>query len=67
MDTRFFGTNLLAANEIQDDRRRLSPVAAEDAYYKHHTPTPVDGRVLRIASAIAAAWFGIIVFGFWLQ
>ena len=67
MDTRVFGTNLLAINEIRDDRRRLSPEAAEDAYYKRHTPTPADRRVLRIASVVAAVWFGFVTIGFWLH
>jgi hypothetical protein len=67
MDTRFFGNNLLALNEVRDLRRRLSQGAAENAYYKQHTPAPDDGRVLKIASVVAAVWFGFMAFGLWLQ
>jgi hypothetical protein len=65
MDTRFFGDNLIALNEIQDERRRLSTEATEDAYYKQFTPA--DGRFLRIASVIAGVWFTFSAIGFWLR
>jgi hypothetical protein len=39
--------------------------AVEDAYYKRHMPA--DSRVLRIASVVAAVWFGFVAIGFWLQ
>jgi uncharacterized protein YjiS (DUF1127 family) len=44
MDTRYFGGNLTALNEIQADRGRSSEPAAEDAYYRQNMSA--DGRVL---------------------
>ena len=65
MDTRFFGSNLIALNETHGDHRQLSREGGEDAYYTRYTPA--DGRVRRIAPAIAAGGFGFMAFGFWLQ
>jgi hypothetical protein len=67
MDTRIFASSLMALNEINADRRRLSSRPREDTHYEWCTPTAMDGRVLRIASAIAAVSFGFAVFGAWLQ
>jgi hypothetical protein len=67
MDTRIFASSLIALNQINADRRRLSSGAREDTHYEWCTPTAIDGRVLRIASAIAAVWFGFALFGTWLQ
>jgi hypothetical protein len=65
MDPRYFGTNLLNLNQNQTDRRRPSGEAAEDAYYKRHTPA--ESRIPRIASLAAAVAFGFATIGFWLQ
>ena len=67
MDTRIFASSLIALNQINADRRRLSSGAWADTDYEWCTPTATDGRVLRIASAIAAVWFGFALFGTWLQ
>jgi hypothetical protein len=66
MDTRVFASSLIALNQINADRRRLSSGARENTYDEWCTPTAMDGRVLRIASAIAAVWFGFALFGTWL-
>ncbi len=65
MDPRYFGSNLLTLNENQADRRRPSAKAAEDAYYERHTPA--ENRIPRIGSVLAAACFGFVTIGYWLQ
>ena len=67
MDTRYFGNNLIARNQVQKGDYRLPPEAAEDAYYKQHAPAPADGRVLRIGSVAAAVCFGLVTIGSWLR
>jgi hypothetical protein len=66
MDTRIFASSLIALNQINADRRRPSSGARENTHDEWCTPTAMDGRVLRIASAIAAVWFGFALFGTWL-
>jgi hypothetical protein len=56
MDTRFFGTNLIALTEVKGPRRLAKP-AAEDAYYEEYAPR--NGRFFRIAAVVTAAWFGL--------
>ena len=38
MDTRYFGSNLLALDKNEAGRRRLWTKAEEEAYYREHTP-----------------------------
>jgi hypothetical protein len=66
MDTRIFASSLIALNQINADRRRPSSGARENTHDEWCTPTAMDGGVLRIASAIAAVWFGFALFGTWL-
>lgn len=53
MDPRFFGDNLVAYEQVQDDGRRRSSGRREDAWYKRQAPASVG--FLRITSAVIAA------------
>ena len=65
MDPRYLIGALLTRKEIEAGRPRPSPQAGEDAYYLGHTP--VDRRVPRFASFVAAVCFGAVAIGFWHQ
>jgi hypothetical protein len=58
MDTRVFGTSLIASNEIAGDRHRTLPAVDEGAYYA--ALTPKDRRFLRWMAALVAVFvFGV--------
>lgn len=65
MDTRYFGTNLLALNDVQDDHRRLGKECGEDAYYKQRAPE--DRFFPKIAPFVVVVGFSLVTVGFWLQ
>ena len=65
MDTHHLGGVLLALDAVQAKPRRLWTEAAEDAYYARHTP--VERRIPRIASTIAALCLAVVSMGLWLQ
>ena len=65
MDARSFGGALLALDVIGTNRRTPRTEAAEDAYYRKHTP--VDRRTPRMAPVIAVVCVGFIAMGLLLH
>ena len=64
MDTRYFGSNLLALDKNEAGRRRLWTKAEEDTYYQEHTPVE-RRRIPRVGSAVAVA-IGFATIGLWV-
>jgi hypothetical protein len=64
MDTRYFGSNLLALDQDAVDRRRIWSEAEEDTYYQENTPGK-QRRMPRIGVAIAGVAIGMATLGFW--
>lgn len=65
MDTQHVSAALLALHQIRGNRRHVETEAAEDAYYKRHTPA--DSHVPRIASIVAGVAIGFLTIGLWLS
>jgi hypothetical protein len=65
MVTYSLGAALLALNAMQTDRRPTRTEAAEDAYYRYHTP--VERRVPRALPVVAALFLGFVAAGLLIQ
>jgi len=64
MDTRYFGTNLLALDKNEADLRRRCMEANENAYYQEHTPVE-PRRISRISFVVAGVLIGFATLGLW--
>jgi hypothetical protein len=65
MDTHSFGAALLGLDAVKTYHGARWTEAAEDAYYRHHTP--VERRIPRAFPVIAALCLGFVAVGFLLQ
>jgi hypothetical protein len=65
MDTYSLGAALLGLDAIQADRGSVRADAAEDAYYRQHTP--VERRMPRGLPVIAAFFLGFVAAGLLIQ
>ena len=65
MDIQYLGGILLAIQNIQADRSRLTTKTAVDAYYERHAAA--DRFIPRAASFVVAAGVVLVAFGFWPQ
>ena len=65
MDIQYLGGILLAVQNIQADRSRLTTKAAVDAYYERYAHA--DRFIPKVASFVVTASVVLVAFGFWPQ
>lgn len=61
MDSQYFGSNLLALNQVQNERRRGWTDAAEHAYYAWHAP--VERRAPNSLLLLSWSGMGVVAIG----
>ena len=64
MDTRYFGSNLLALDRNAAAHRRIWTEAGEDTYYRQHTPGE-QRRIPRFGFVIVGLAVGFLTLGLW--